>query len=134
MSIALPIVIFIAWFAAFLAPAGRLAIEDTLGGVPEGKRRGTSILPGFPLVPIFMWGLAWALDLAIAPWGSISFMALHLALLGLAVFVIVRDVVRLRRLETIPAEQGGAEQPTTARESKLQGNEKLKPESKVRPQ
>ena len=81
-----------------------------------------------------MWGLAWALDLAIAPWGSISFMALHLALLGLAVFVIVRDVVRLRRLETIPAEQGGAEQPTTARESKLQGNEKLKPESKVRPQ
>ena len=52
MSIILPIVIFVSWFAFVLVPAGRLAIEDEQNNVPKDKRRGTSILPGFPIFPL----------------------------------------------------------------------------------
>src|SRR5262245_50700858 len=72
MSALLPIILFLSWFAFVLAPQGKKAIDDERNGVPKDKRQRTSILPGFPLMPLFFWGLAWLLDRVISPWGSRS--------------------------------------------------------------
>ena len=99
MSILLPVVVFVSWLAISLAPAGKLAIEDARVGVPEDKRRGVSILPGFPLFPLLFWGLACLIDLFCAPWGSWSIIALHSIALVAAIFTIVRDTLVLRRID-----------------------------------
>jgi hypothetical protein len=98
MSIALPLVLLVSWFAFVLMPAGEKAIEDEQRGVPEDKRQGTSIFPGFPIMPLAFWAIAWLLDRFVAPWGSRAMLILHLALLLFSVFIIVRDVVRLRKI------------------------------------
>jgi len=81
MSFALPVVIFVSWFALVCAPLGQLAIEDARNNVPKDKRRGVSILPGFPVFPLIAWGLAVAVDRFVPPWGSWVFTGLHGVLL-----------------------------------------------------
>jgi hypothetical protein len=100
MSIIVPIVIFVSWFAFVLVPAGRLAVEDELNNVPKDKRRGTSILPGFPIFPLIAWGVALAVNHFIPPWGLWTFLAIHGILLAASLCVIVRDILRLRRIRT----------------------------------
>jgi len=100
MNTILPVVIFASWFVFVLVPAWKLAIEDEQNNVPKDKRRGTSILPGFPLFPLVAWGAAAAVDHFIPPWGSWTFLGIHGVLLVLSLSIIVRDVLRLRRLRT----------------------------------
>jgi hypothetical protein len=94
----LPVVLFLSWFAFVLTPVWEKAIEDERNSVPESERCRTSIFPGFPVMPLLFWGLAWLLDRIISPWGFRSILILHLILLVVSVFVIVRDVLRLRRI------------------------------------
>jgi hypothetical protein len=100
MKIILPIVIFVSWFAFVLVPAGKLAIEDARNNVPNDKRRGTSILPGFPLFPLIAWGVAIAVDYFFPPWGSWTFLGIHGVLLVISLSIIIRDGVRLKRIRT----------------------------------
>jgi hypothetical protein len=100
MSIILPIVIFVSWFAFLLVPAGRLALEDEQKNVPKDKRRGTSILPGFPIFALIAWGAALAVNYFIPPWGLWIFLAIHGVLLAVSLCVIARDMLRLRRIKT----------------------------------
>lgn len=100
MSIVLPVLIFVSWFAFVLLPAGKLAIEDEQNNVPKDKRRGTSILPGFPLFPLIAWGAAVVVDRFIPPWGSWAFLGIHGVLLAVSLSIIVRDVLRLRKIRT----------------------------------
>ncbi len=100
MTILLPVLIFVSWFLFSLVPAGRLAIEDQQNNVPKDKRRGTSILPEFPLFPVIAWGVAVATDHFIHPWGSWIFIGLHVALLVISISIITRDLIRLRRIST----------------------------------
>ncbi len=100
MSVGLPIVIFSGWFAFFLVPAARLAIEDQRNNVPKDKRRGTSVLPGFPIFPLIAWGVGLALNHFIPPWGLWTFLGIHGALLVVSLWVITRDLLRLRRMRT----------------------------------
>lgn len=97
MSILLPVVLFFSWLVFVFVPAGQLAIEDEQNGVPANKRRGTSIFPGFPVMPLIFWGTAWLIDLVVAP-GSRIILVLHVILLIVSVIVIIRDVVRFRRI------------------------------------
>jgi hypothetical protein len=98
MNIILPVVIFVSWLAFAVAPAGKLAIEDEQNKVREDKRRGNSILPGWPLFPLVVWGVAIAVDHLIPPWGAGTFLGLHVVLLAVSVWIIVRDILRLRKL------------------------------------
>ena len=98
MSVLLPIVLFISWFLFTITPAGKLALEDEINGVPPDKRRGTSIFPGFPVVPLVLWGVARLIDQVMSPWGTNSFLLVHLVLLSISVFIITRDVLRLREI------------------------------------
>ena len=100
MSIILPIVIFVSWFAFVLVPAGRLAIEDERNNVPKDKRRGTSILPGFPIFPLIAWGVALAVNYFIPPWGLWTFLGIHGILLAVSLCIIARDMFLLRRIRT----------------------------------
>lgn len=43
---------FVSWFFAAIAPAARMAFEDR--DLPQEKRRGTSIFPLWPLMPLLM--------------------------------------------------------------------------------
>jgi hypothetical protein len=97
MNVILPVVIFASWFALLIIPAGKLAIEDARNNVPKEKRRGTSILPGFPIFPLIVWGIAIALNHFISPWGSWSILGIHGVLLIVSLLIIVRDILRLKR-------------------------------------
>ena len=99
MSVILPCAIFVSWFAFLLAPAGRLAIEDEQRNVPKEKRRGVSIFPGIPVLPLVAWGAAVSVDHFLPPWGSRIFLGIHSALLVISLSVIARDTVRLRRIK-----------------------------------
>jgi hypothetical protein len=98
MSVFVPVILFVSWLAFFLVPVGRLAIEDPLAGIPKNQRRGTSILPGFPIIPLVLWGLAWLLDRIVSPWSTLAFVCLHALLLGVSLLIIIRDILRLRRI------------------------------------
>ena len=53
MSVGLQIVLaLVSWLFAFVAPAGRLGFADR--NLPVEKRRGASIVPGWPLVPLLL--------------------------------------------------------------------------------
>ena len=98
MSVLLPLVLFLSWFAFSLVPAGKLAIEDELNHAPEDKRRGTSIFPGFPVMPLLYWGLAWLIDRLAPTWGTRIFLVLHVLLFIVSATVIARDILHLRRI------------------------------------
>jgi hypothetical protein len=100
MSVILPIVIFVSWFAFVLVPAGRLAIEDERNNVPKDKRRGTSILPGFPIFPLIAWGVALVVNYFIPPWGLWAFLGIHGILLAVSLCIIARDMFLLSRIKT----------------------------------
>ena len=109
MNILLPVIIFAAWFAASVAPAGSKAIDDAKRGVPEDKRRGTSIMPLFPVLPLMMWGAAWLINRVLSPWGTWGMLWLHLAVLLVSLAIIVRDILRLKAVKLSRTEQGGGE-------------------------
>ena len=107
MNILLPVIIFVAWLTASVAPAGSKAIEDAKRGVPEDKRQGTSIMPLFPVLPLMMWGIAWLINQVASPWGTWGMLWSHLAILLVSLAIIVRDIVRLKTIKMSRAEQGG---------------------------
>lgn len=80
----------VAWFAATLAPAARLACEDR--ALPERQRRGVSILPGWPLVPVVLSIPAFALGADHLLPSAIS--ALHV---GLLVYSVSYSAFWIRR-------------------------------------
>ena len=98
MDVALPVTLFFAWFALVLAPAGQLSIEDTKANVPEEERRGVSIFPGIPVGPLFFWGLSYVVDIFFDPWGTLTILFLHIVIFIVASYVIVRDILILRRI------------------------------------
>ena len=108
MKILLPVILLLSWFFFALTLQGKIAIEDEMNGIPKDKRRGTSILPLFPIIPLVLWSIAWLLDRVISPWGSWSFLILHSILLLASIFIITRDTFRLRRIIKSKLEQRGA--------------------------
>ena len=103
MNILLPLILCLSWLTIAIAPAGRLAIEDEQKGVPDDKKRGTSICPTFPVIPLILWGIAWILDRVISPWGARIFITLHLVLFIFALFILIRDITQLRKFKKAKA-------------------------------
>ena len=99
MTILLPLLLFCTWLAIVVAPLFEYAVEDARAGVPEDSRRGVSIFPGNPFMPLLFWGLAYGIDLFFSPWGTITIGGMHAIALAWAIFVIVRDIIVVRRIE-----------------------------------
>ena len=54
------------WLIAMMATA----TEVSLTSEAEGERRGVSIAPVFPLLPLLQWGIAAAIDHYYPQWGT----------------------------------------------------------------
>ncbi len=98
MQLILLPVILLAWFLASIVPAGRLAIEDELRGVPSDSRRGVSIMPIFPVLPLIIWGIGWASTVLISGIVSGVLLYSHIALAVVSGLLVLRDLIRLRRI------------------------------------
>jgi len=98
MTILLPTVLFLSWLAFVLVPAVKLAIEDEINEIPEQQRRGTSIMPVFPILPLILWGIAWLLNRMIASWTTWCILIGHLLLLAASAIILARDTLRLREI------------------------------------
>jgi hypothetical protein len=92
------LLIVTAWLLWTFATAARLAVEDTRRGVPEDQRRGVSILPAIPVLPLSLWAIALLIDLAVEPWGTWVAGSGHAVMAVLATGSFVRDVWRIRSL------------------------------------
>ena len=102
MNVILPIIISISWFVFILVPAGNLAVEDAKKGIPENERRGVSILPIFPVVPVILWVLTYWIDKHINLLSEII-ISIHILLLIVAITCLVRSHKKLKQIETEPA-------------------------------
>jgi hypothetical protein len=95
----LPAFLFFVWCWWAVAATVRQAALDARRGLPEGRRGGMSILPVIPLLPLWMWGIAWTFDRIARPWGTILVGVLHLVF-AIGLFVsLVRDWLFLRSID-----------------------------------
>ena len=67
------------WSLHMYCSAMRNAIEDARNGLPEERRRGVSILPAIPLIPLLFMSLAALIDRWHNPYGTLSIAGLHMA-------------------------------------------------------
>jgi|GEM_PF-4171913 len=100
MQALLLLVILIAWLLAIITPAGRLAIEDEMNGISADQRRGTSIMPVFPILPVVIWGLGWVGATYVSPRIPELLLISHLILIVFSAILILGAVIRLRRMRS----------------------------------
>ena len=87
-------VVWCVWAVAATLQVGLTNIRDPL---PNGQRRGMSVLPVIPLYPVVLWGIALLIDSVRSPWGTRGIFCIHLLFAVVLAVSIVRDAVRLAR-------------------------------------
>lgn len=93
------VAIITVWILWVIAAMFQIAIVDTRTPQADGKRRGMSVAPVIPLVPVALWGVAAIVDHFITPWGTIVIGSAH-AVFGAALTAsIVKDAVILQRIK-----------------------------------
>lgn len=88
--------ISVAWLLWCFAGVWEVKVEDRRNPLPDGTRRGFSIVPVIPLYPVALWGIAKLIDRFANPWGSVSIVLLHAILGVVALGSCIRDHFRLR--------------------------------------
>ena len=86
---ALPTLIFGAWLLWAVASAAALIRQ----AAKDGHERSVSLFPVIPVIPLLVWGLAYVVDWLAAPWGTLVIGSLHVIL----VVVVAWSIVRRRR-------------------------------------
>ena len=94
--LAFVLAIWVLWLIACVAQA---AVSDALRGVPDDQRRGVSVLPGYPLFPLALWGAALLINRLMDPWGTLIIGGAHIVLGGMWGVSIYRDRKRLASIE-----------------------------------
>ena len=93
------LLLFVAWFLWLLACMAEVALSEASKGIPEGERRGVSILPGMPLFPLVFWGIALLIDQFVEPWGTNVVAGIHLVLSLVWLVSAIRDIRELSKIE-----------------------------------
>ena len=83
------------WLVWVVACAAEAALADAVRGIPDGQRRGVSVLPGFPLFPLLFWGAALLIDRFVSPWGTLIVGGAHVVFIILLSVSIYRNRKRL---------------------------------------
>ena len=78
-------------------------------------------MPLFPIVPLLMWGASWLINRWFSPWGTRGVLWLHGGILVLSLAIIVRDILRLRAITKMGAEQSAAPLPSAPRAGPSEG-------------
>ena len=89
--------IFSTWFLWAFAAVLQNHVRNVHQPLPDGQRRGTSIVPVIPLFPLVSWGIAKTIDAGFAPWGTIAIGSMHGAFALVLVGSVCRDALRLRK-------------------------------------
>jgi hypothetical protein len=88
--------VWVLWLFSCMA---EVAVAEARRGIPEGDRRGVSLLPGFPIFPLVFWGAALLVDWLASPWGTIAVAGLHIILGVTWTVSIVRNTRALAQLD-----------------------------------
>jgi hypothetical protein len=91
--------LFVVWILWLCSCMAEVAVAEARRGIPEGERRGVSILPGIPIFPLALWGVALLGDWLVAPWGTIAIAGLHLVLGIIWAVSLVRNTKALAKLD-----------------------------------
>jgi len=91
--------LFVVWILWLFSCMAEVAVAEARRGIPEGERRGVSILPGIPIFPLAFWGLALLGDRLVSPWGTIAMAGLHLILGINWAASLVRNTKALAKLD-----------------------------------
>ena len=95
----LPLFLILVWGLWVMGCASQRAVEDARRGVPEEQRGGVSIFPGIPVFPLAFWGIAWIIDRAASPWGTVVTGAAHAVFAIWLLISIARDWRHLRSID-----------------------------------
>lgn len=96
---ALPFFVLAVWVLWVLAAAAGRAAKDARRGLPEAQWGGVSLVPVIPVLPLGAWGLAWLIDHAANPWGSVFVGAAHAAFAVVLAVSLVRDWWFIRSID-----------------------------------
>lgn len=80
-------IIIIAWCFFVFAPAARLAYEGEINKSEE--KRGISIFPGLPCMPMFAIMIMYVINYFFDPIGTYISLVLHITLFLIAVYSII---------------------------------------------
>lgn len=95
MNLITIVIIIIAWFFIVLSPAAKLAYEDELNKTEE--KRGTSIFPGLPFMPLIAIMLMYAINYFFEPIGTYVLLVSHLIFLLMALYSIIYWSIKLKK-------------------------------------
>ena len=95
-----------AWMLFIIASAAQVALFDARRGIPAKLRGGVSIFPVLPIMPLVLWVTALGIDLVLSPWGTRLIGSAHVGFAVLSAATIVRDVWRLRNIDTAAKKDG----------------------------
>lgn len=96
----LPILIFLVWFLWVYVCAAEANLRGAKKGLPPEQRPGTSILPGIPVFPLAFWGIAWAIDLFMSPWGTLAVGAFHIVYGMILTVSVVRCIREINEIDS----------------------------------
>jgi hypothetical protein len=99
-SLILFLFLLLVWSLHVLSRAQQTAIEDMRAGVPDHQRRGVSILPDIPVLPLFFFGLAALIDHFYNPYGTLSIAGLHLAYGTFLTALLARNWLLFKNIRT----------------------------------
>ena len=88
--------LLLVWCLWAVAATMEVAVRDARRPLPDGRRRGMSPMPIFPVFPLAFWGVAKLIDLIMDPWGTTVIGSLHAGYAVILVCCIVRDWRQLR--------------------------------------
>ena len=89
--------LFVVWCLWAIAATLQVGLTNISDPLPNGQRRGMSVLPVIPLYPIGLWGIGFLVDSVCSPWGTVGIACIHLLFAVVLVISIVRDWFRLAR-------------------------------------
>jgi hypothetical protein len=95
MGILTIFIIIISWCLIVFAPAAKLAYEDRL--IISAKKRGVSIFPGLPVMPIFAIVLMYVSNYFYYPIGTYVFLSVHTLLLFFSAVYIMYWTLKLKK-------------------------------------
>lgn len=84
------------WCLWVAAASAQNAVRDVREPLPEGRRRGTSIIPVIPLYPAILWLVTRGIDKLVDPWGTALMVVLHLIFAAALSWSLIRDFRILR--------------------------------------
>ena len=91
--------IFGVWLLWAVTVCSEKAVKEARKGIPKGQRRGVSLAPIIPLMPLGFWSLALVIDVVIEPWGTWTIAGFHALFAIMLAISLIRNTFHLQSLD-----------------------------------